>query len=103
LDRFRVHYQITSLFRGTFVILSAAAGAGIVAAHFFARAPLLVLSADDGLAPRTDLLVKAIGANGGQKVTSIHAATDHSWSDHRIFSGKRHHQLAGAIEVALPL
>jgi pimeloyl-ACP methyl ester carboxylesterase len=47
--------------------------------------PLLVLSADDGLAPRTDLLVKAVGANGGQKVTAIHAATDHSWSDHRIF------------------
>jgi pimeloyl-ACP methyl ester carboxylesterase len=50
-----------------------------------ARMPLLVLSADDGLAPRTDALVKAIGAKGGQKVTSIHAATDHGWSDRRIF------------------
>jgi pimeloyl-ACP methyl ester carboxylesterase len=47
--------------------------------------PLLVLSADDGLAPTTDKLIKAIHENGGQKVTSIHAATDHSWSDHRIF------------------
>jgi acetyl esterase/lipase len=47
--------------------------------------PLLVLSADDGLAPTADKLVKAITANGGQKVTAIHAATDHSWSDHRIF------------------
>lgn len=47
--------------------------------------PLLVLSADDGLAPRTDALVKAIAAEGGNKVTAIHIATDHSWSDHRIY------------------
>lgn len=47
--------------------------------------PLLVLSADDGLAPTADKLVKAIGARGGQKVTLIHVATDHGWSDHRIF------------------
>ena len=50
-----------------------------------ARLPLLVLSADDGLAPGTDALVKAIVAKGGQKVTALHAATDHSWSDHRIY------------------
>ena len=49
------------------------------------QTPLLVLSADDGLAPRTDWLVKAIGAAGGTKVTAIHATTDHGWSDHRIF------------------
>ena len=48
------------------------------------QTPLLVLSADDGLAPATDALVKAIAAKGGQKVTSIHVATDHVWSDHRI-------------------
>jgi pimeloyl-ACP methyl ester carboxylesterase len=47
--------------------------------------PLLVLSADDGLAPSADKLVKAIGAKGGRKVTAVHAATDYSWSDHRIF------------------
>jgi pimeloyl-ACP methyl ester carboxylesterase len=46
--------------------------------------PLLVLSADDGLAPQTDALVQAIKADGGNKVTAIHVATDHSWSDHRI-------------------
>lgn len=46
--------------------------------------PLLVLSADDGLAPTTDMLVKAIEANGGKNVTAIHVKTDHSWSDHRI-------------------
>jgi pimeloyl-ACP methyl ester carboxylesterase len=48
------------------------------------RMPLLVLSADDGFAPGTDALVKAIQANGGQKVTAIHVKTDHLWSDHRI-------------------
>ncbi|MGD0735397.1 MAG: alpha/beta hydrolase [Terracidiphilus sp.] len=47
--------------------------------------PLLVLTANDGLAPTGDKLVSAIKAAGGRKVTEIHAATDHSWSDHRIF------------------
>jgi len=47
--------------------------------------PMLVLSADDGLAHETDSLVAAIEARGGSRVQSIHAATDHSWSDHRIY------------------
>jgi pimeloyl-ACP methyl ester carboxylesterase len=46
--------------------------------------PLLALTADDGLAPDTDALVKAIRERGGKKVTDRHVATDHSWSDHRI-------------------
>lgn len=49
------------------------------------QTPLLVLSADDGMAPSTDALVKAVVAEGNQHVTAVHAATDHSWSDHRIF------------------
>jgi uncharacterized protein len=49
------------------------------------QTPLLVLTAEDGLAPTADRLVKTIKANGGQKVLEIHAATDHGWSDHRIF------------------
>jgi pimeloyl-ACP methyl ester carboxylesterase len=49
------------------------------------QTPLLVLSADDGLAPSTNSLVKAVEAEGNQHVTAIHAATDHGWSDHRIF------------------
>lgn len=49
-----------------------------------AQIPLLVLSADDGLAPGTDALVQAIQAKGGHKVTALHVATDHSWSDRRI-------------------
>ncbi len=50
-----------------------------------AKLPLLVLSADDGLAPVTDALVSAIRARGSQQVTSIHQATDHSWSNRRIY------------------
>jgi hypothetical protein len=46
--------------------------------------PLLVLPADDGLAPQSDAFVHAIEANGGHKITAIHVATDHGWSDHRI-------------------
>ncbi len=46
--------------------------------------PLLVLSADDGLAPGTDALIRAIQSKGGHKITALHVATDHSWSDRRI-------------------
>jgi pimeloyl-ACP methyl ester carboxylesterase len=46
--------------------------------------PLLAITSDDGLAPQTDALVKAIEAKGGHKVTALHMATDHSYSDHRI-------------------
>jgi pimeloyl-ACP methyl ester carboxylesterase len=53
-------------------------------AEGLSRLPLLVLTSDDGLARDADELVKAIEAKGGHKVKSIHAATDHGWSDHRI-------------------
>ncbi len=46
--------------------------------------PLLVLTADDGLARDGDALTKAIEAKGGHRFTTQHVATDHSWSDHRI-------------------
>jgi pimeloyl-ACP methyl ester carboxylesterase len=46
---------------------------------------LLVLSANDGLAPQTDALVQVLQASGNKTITAIHADTDHSWSDHRIF------------------
>ncbi|MGC1302543.1 MAG: HIT family hydrolase, partial [Caulobacteraceae bacterium] len=49
-----------------------------------AHTRLLVLSADDGLAPGTDALIAAIRHDGGAKVTAIHVSTDHSWSDERI-------------------
>jgi uncharacterized protein len=47
--------------------------------------PMLVLSANDGLAPQTDALIQGIKAEGGSRIESTHAATDHGWSDHRIF------------------
>jgi pimeloyl-ACP methyl ester carboxylesterase len=51
--------------------------------------PMLVLSAADGLAPHTDAVVKAVEAKGNKNVKAIHAETDHSWSDHRIFLESR--------------
>jgi pimeloyl-ACP methyl ester carboxylesterase len=54
------------------------AAAGLV------QTPLLALTSDDGLAPGTDALVHAIEVQGGHKVTTMHVATDHGWSDHRI-------------------
>jgi pimeloyl-ACP methyl ester carboxylesterase len=47
--------------------------------------PLLALTADDGLAQYTDELVHSIQAKGGKNVKAIHVATDHSWSDKRVF------------------
>lgn len=46
--------------------------------------PLLVLTADDGLAPESQALVDAIRARGGTRLSTSHAATDHGWSDRRI-------------------
>jgi len=46
--------------------------------------PYLALTADDGLAGDTDGLVSAIRARGGRQASTLHAATDHTWDDHRI-------------------
>ena len=54
------------------------------AAPGLARLPLLVLTSDDGLARDSDSLVAAIRRAGGTRITTMHAATDHSWSDKRI-------------------
>ncbi len=45
---------------------------------------LLVLTSDDGNGPKDLALVTAFEALGGHQVSQAHAATDHSWSDHRI-------------------
>ena len=50
-----------------------------------AKMPLLVLSSDDGLAPQTDALIGAVRQAGGKRITAVHAATDHGWSDHRVY------------------
>jgi len=54
------------------------------AAAGLSQTPLLAITSDDGLAPQTDALVKAIQAKGGLKITVMHMATDHSYSDRRI-------------------
>jgi pimeloyl-ACP methyl ester carboxylesterase len=54
------------------------------AAPGLVKTPYLAMTADDGLAPDTNVLVEAIRAGGGTKIATAHAATDHSWSDHRI-------------------
>jgi len=46
--------------------------------------PLLVLTANDGLAGMSDELVAAVRKAGGTHVETAHVATDHSWSDRRI-------------------
>jgi pimeloyl-ACP methyl ester carboxylesterase len=54
------------------------------AAPALAATNLFILSSDDGLAPGTDALAKAIRDGGGAKVKTLHVATDHSWSDARV-------------------
>jgi len=49
-----------------------------------ARLPMLVLTANDGLAEQADALVTAVRKAGGAQVQVAHVATDHGWSDHRI-------------------
>lgn len=49
-----------------------------------AKLPLLVLTSDDGLAPANDTLVLKVRAAGNKRVSTLHVATDHSWSDRRI-------------------
>lgn len=66
------------------LIASRAAFDFMATAPGLARKPLLVLSADDGLAPQTDALIDAVRRAGGTRITAFHAATDHSWSDRRI-------------------
>lgn len=55
------------------------------AAPGLARKSVLILSSDDGLAPHTDALGKAITAAGGKRLLMVHGATDHAWSDKRVF------------------
>ena len=50
-----------------------------------AKTPLLVLTSDDGLAPTDDALVAKVRAAGNLRVETQHKATDHSYSDARIW------------------
>ena len=46
--------------------------------------PMLVITADDGLAPESDSLVQRLRARGNSTITTLHEPTDHSYSDKRI-------------------
>jgi pimeloyl-ACP methyl ester carboxylesterase len=54
------------------------------AAPGLAHTRLLVLTSNDGLAPQAEALVARVRAEGNTRVTVVHRATDHSWSDARI-------------------
>jgi len=48
------------------------------------KMPMLVITADDGLAPEADTLVQRLRARGNARITTLHEPTDHSYSDKRI-------------------
>jgi uncharacterized protein len=56
----------------------------VASAPKLASRPLLVVTSDDGLAPSNEAFVDAVKKAGNGKVTAVHMATDHSYSDHRI-------------------
>jgi hypothetical protein len=45
---------------------------------------MLVITSDDGLAPSNDAFVEALHKAGTTDITTVHLATDHSYSDQRI-------------------
>jgi acetyl esterase/lipase len=49
-----------------------------------ARAPLLVVTSDDGLAPAAAALAAIVAKQPGAKVATVHVATDHGFSGARI-------------------
>ncbi|MGG6462999.1 alpha/beta hydrolase family protein [Solilutibacter silvestris] len=54
------------------------------AAPRLAKMPMLVLTSDDGFAMFGDGLAAKLKAEGNAQITTLHRATDHSWSDSRI-------------------
>ena len=49
-----------------------------------ATRPILVLTSDDGLAPSNDAFTTALRKAGARQLTTLHLATDHSYSGERI-------------------
>jgi pimeloyl-ACP methyl ester carboxylesterase len=46
--------------------------------------PVLIVTSDDGLAPSNDAFAAVLRADGDTKVTAVHYATDHAYSDKRL-------------------
>jgi pimeloyl-ACP methyl ester carboxylesterase len=53
-------------------------------AEGLATRPLLVITSDDGLRATNDALMEAVRGAGNQAASTVHFATDHSYSDRRI-------------------
>jgi uncharacterized protein len=49
-----------------------------------ATRPILVITSDDGLVPSNDAFVAALRKSGAAQAATLHMATDHAYSDHRI-------------------
>jgi pimeloyl-ACP methyl ester carboxylesterase len=49
-----------------------------------ATRPILVVTSNDGLAPSNDAFAEALRKAGNTRLTTLHLATDHSYSDQRI-------------------
>lgn len=62
---------------------------GSAATDGLAHMPMLVLTANDGLAPHVEPLIKQSRAFGNKRIVVVHHATDHSWNDSRIFLESR--------------
>ena len=45
--------------------------------------PMLIVTSDDGLAASNDRFAQALRSRGNEQVTTLHLATDHSYSDKR--------------------
>jgi uncharacterized protein len=49
-----------------------------------ATRPILVITSDDGLVPSNDAFVATLRKSGATQAATLHMATDHAYSDHRI-------------------
>jgi pimeloyl-ACP methyl ester carboxylesterase len=66
------------------IVANAAAWNTVGLAPKLAGRPVLVITSDDGLAPSNDAFVAALHKAGATDITTVHLATDHSYSDQRI-------------------
>jgi pimeloyl-ACP methyl ester carboxylesterase len=65
-------------------VANAAKWSFVVKAEALKSRPVLIVTSDDGLAPANDKLAAALREAGNGKVTTLHFATDHSYSDQRV-------------------
>jgi pimeloyl-ACP methyl ester carboxylesterase len=64
-------------------LANAARWSFLAKADFLKSRPALIVSSDDGLAPRNAAFAAALEKAGNTHVTALHLSTDHSYSDQR--------------------